>query len=76
VSTRWIDVKESLPPAGDTVLVYGTDGGSYLSYFSVRSVRFGQCLFNPKGKRVWVDADYGSRGIDRVTHWMPLPEKP
>ena len=59
--SKWINVKDGLPEAGDRCLAYSEEGRVVIT----------ECP--PGAGDSWVDL-YEDSG--EITHWMPLPEKP
>jgi hypothetical protein len=66
--TKWISVKDKLPPMPKiykkAYIVYG----SILDHFEVM-----EAFFTNQGE--WMVGDEWDLGVE-VTHWMPMPEKP
>lgn len=60
--TSWINVKDKAPNQNENLPVLLFDGN-----FVFISTYYTCDVFSPKGL---------VRPIDRVTHWMPLPEPP
>lgn len=66
---EWINVKNRLPPKGETVLLY-TSGGHITQggYYEERWVN--------QGKELECGSIHYGESPCHATHWMPLPEKP
>ena len=64
---RWIPVSERLPELRTKVLCCGERGGRFIAELAVS-------VFGPKNSVYW-DRKNGKL-CSKVTHWMPLPEKP
>lgn len=64
-SYRWIPVSERMPTRGIAVIAY-TESGACQAWYDGKEWRDGYTCNGP--------ACYG--GMDRVTHWMPMPEDP
>lgn len=72
---RWITVNESLPPRGQDVLVWGTEGITVASRSP--SAYGGADAWVPtmvSGQGDW-DWEYDSP-VSIITHWAPLPPEP
>jgi hypothetical protein len=65
---NWISVKDELPGSGEIVLAYGI--GKRPSMTKFEGNVFKRYVDTIKGDRVQ------SIYYDKITHWMPLPEKP
>lgn len=61
---RWIPVTERLPDHGETVLVFGRNGGIYTAYCSRKNQDAYWHKLNAKNHYC------------NPTHWMPLPKPP
>lgn len=66
-TARWIPVTERLPKYGETVLVYGSQGGIYTARYERARTEW--------GRDSWWKLNSKSH-ICNPTHWMPLPEPP
>lgn len=64
---RWIPVTERLPKYGETVLVYGSQGGIYTARYERARTEW--------GRDSWWKLNSKSH-ICNPTHWMPLPQPP
>ena len=64
---EWIPVSERLPELRTKVLCCGERGGRFIAELAVS-------VFGPKNSVYW-DRKNGKL-CSKVTHWMPLPEKP
>ena len=63
----WIPVTERLPKYGETVLVYGSQGGIYTARYERARTEW--------GRDSWWKLNSKSH-ICNPTHWMPLPQPP
>jgi hypothetical protein len=65
--TRWISVKDRLPPyIGKKILVVNGHGNIKMMAF-----------WNKVGNNwTWLDCDGHFNNTNDITHWMPLPEVP
>lgn len=68
---EWIDVKERLPENDDTVIAnYQCRGGAW---------RISEVIFDGYDQPDHLDKDawyVDGYVVERVTHWMPLPDPP
>ncbi len=63
--SEWISVKERLPEVGESVIGFCNDHNPRVVFLS-------RNWFRGVG---WLDGNtWRALPIDRVTHWMPLPE--
>ena len=61
---EWVSVKDRLPEQGVYVLGFRPDAV------------FDKNKITKLGKTQFENAEWLFEGIERVTHWMPLPEPP
>lgn len=77
--TEWISVDDRLPEVGDLCLLYKTYPEG--SVFHCRADHFKRNFILIGGLRydnifVSYENQYSNKGLDYITHWMPLPEPP
>lgn len=60
----WISVEDRLPEEGTRVLIYRKDGEMTVDY------RINIC------DSYWIWCGLTDEEMQRITHWMPLPEPP
>ena len=76
---RWIPVEERLPEKSGQYLTYETWG-----YGCAIDTSYWTNSYRDKnevemyGRALWYryDSEYGDYEVNRITHWMPLPEPP
>lgn len=66
---RWISVKDRLPEAFNSVLVFSRRMNKMFTAFLSNDTRF-------RGNKVWILCGGGVDCIPGVTHWQPLPAPP
>ena len=81
VGGKWIPVTERLPDMDGKYLVFeqGVFGTNTRALsFATDGRKVDEYDFHSEWKNVWYyyDSEWGHITIDRVTHWMPLPEPP
>jgi hypothetical protein len=77
--SEWISVKENLPPIGKVCLLYqtypkGTMFNLRADPLSRNFIIIGGLRYN--GKFISYEDQYSEKGLEHITHWMPLPEAP
>lgn len=73
---NWIEINERLPEANTPVLVYvysfGDIGIARLSYTGTWHEVINWAVVSGD----WGHYDHDNEITDKITHWMPLPDKP
>lgn len=76
---KWISVAERLPEKSGQYLTYETwvyGRAIYTSYWT--NSYQDKSEVEMYGRALWYryDSEYGDYEVNRITHWMPLPEPP
>ena len=76
---EWINVKDRMPKQGEVVLLYQTYPPDSIfhcradplprNFYSVGGLRYDKKFISNKDQ-------YSQIGLEHVSHWMPLPDKP
>lgn len=72
MESKWISVKDKLPPIDKRVVIYNEGkketGLGYIDKYNEDNV---------SKKHIYPNWNiYGGYGLSKITHWMPLPEPP
>ena len=70
MNREWIRCSEQLPPDNEPVLAVVWARGENMRFEG------GYCFAEYCGEEGWFIEDWPELEIERVTHWMPLPEPP
>ena len=81
VPSKWIPVTERLPEKNGDYLAFESSNifrSTRVLSFAKDGRKIDKYDFRDEWKNVWYryDSEWGHITIDRVTHWMPLPEPP
>lgn len=79
VGGKWISVEERLPEKSGQYLTYETWVYGWAIYTSYWTNSYqDKSEVEMYGRALWYryDSEYGDYEVNRITHWMPLPEPP